>query len=157
VHTQYSIPNILDNQSRIQRRGNNARVKMRLIERLRCRLVAIVAGISLLGASCAWSESPTPNSAAALRAKYTAMQDRLRSNPFQRPIYVESGEESDDQKGDIYAIVDYPIAELSSALREPANWTSSCVLDGDDGASGALDDWDTKMPLLVPANITPAP
>src|SRR5690242_12407901 len=46
--------------------------------------------------------------AAALRAKYQALQPQLASNPFKRRITLESTENPSKLSGDIYAVVDHP-------------------------------------------------
>lgn len=56
------------------------------------------------------------------------MQERLSFNQFQRPIYIESREESNDEEGDIHAVVDYPLVTVSSALREATHWCDILIL-----------------------------
>jgi len=57
--------------------------------------------------------------AAALQEKYLALQTQLGHNQFQQPVYLNSTETPNTIKGDIYAVVDYPFASVSSALTMP--------------------------------------
>ena len=66
--------------------------------------------------------------AAALRAKYDAMQPRLQQNQFLKPLYLESSETSDSVTGDVYALVKHPYATAGAALNEPARWCDIMML-----------------------------
>ncbi len=57
--------------------------------------------------------------AVPLRAKYAESGGRLLHNQFQRALYLESTESSNDLKSEIYAVVDYPFATVSTALNNP--------------------------------------
>jgi hypothetical protein len=63
-----------------------------------------------------------------LRAKYSQVRDQLRSNPYQRPIVIESAEEGDTLKGDVYAVLNYPYETLSKSLQQPGDWCSILIL-----------------------------
>ena len=41
--------------------------------------------------------------AASLQARHAVLREQLASNPFQRPLYLESSDRSGELKGDIYA------------------------------------------------------
>jgi hypothetical protein len=90
----------------------------------RFSLVAAVCA----SASLALAAAPETNSAASLRAKYTSLAERLSHNPFQRPLYLESAESSNDSKGDVYALIDHPFASVSSALGGPGQWCDVLIL-----------------------------
>jgi len=68
------------------------------------------------------------NSPEALRAKYGALQDRLSHNPFQRPLALDSSETPNSVAGDIYTLVNYPFATVSSALSGLDNWCDILTL-----------------------------
>ncbi len=73
----------------------------------------------------------TPNSdagAAALKAKYQAVQPQLTDNMFQRPLVLASNEASDSLSGDIYAVIDHPFAEVGRQLRLPTVWCEVLML-----------------------------
>jgi hypothetical protein len=67
-------------------------------------------------------------SAAPLRAKYTELTKQLSNNQFQRALYLNSVESSQDLKGEIYAVVDYPFATVNLALNNPAHWCDVLIL-----------------------------
>ena len=90
------------------------------------RLFAIA--LACLGAGIAHADDTDANSAAALRAKYGALQDRLSHNQFQRPLYMDSSETSGAVTGDIYARVNYPFATAGAALNGPARWCDILML-----------------------------
>lgn len=63
-----------------------------------------------------------------LRAKYTELGKQLRTNQFQRALYLKSAETSHDLKGEIYAVIDYPFAAVNVALNNPAHWCDVLIL-----------------------------
>lgn len=67
-------------------------------------------------------------SADPLRAKYTELGKQLLNNQFQRALYLNSTESSNDLKGEIYAVVDYPFAAVNVALNNPAHWCDVLIL-----------------------------
>ncbi|HWI84624.1 hypothetical protein [Ramlibacter sp.] len=64
----------------------------------------------------------------ALRAKYDQLSEQLRHNNFGRALYVDSSEAGDTLKGDVYAVVNYPFATVSKALKEPDDWCDVLLL-----------------------------
>ena len=69
-----------------------------------------------------------PAGAAALRTTYTTLTAQLANNPFKRPVVMNSTESASTLKGDIYAVVDHPIGQLSTALSSPARWCDVLML-----------------------------
>lgn len=69
-----------------------------------------------------------PNLSATLQAKYTELDKPLRNNQFQRALYLGSEETSQDLKGEVYAVIDYPFATVNMALNEPAHWCDVLIL-----------------------------
>ncbi|HUR89774.1 MAG TPA: hypothetical protein VMZ74_11860 [Ramlibacter sp.] len=63
-----------------------------------------------------------------LRAKHTELREQLRNNSYHRPIYIESAEEGDTLKGDVYAVLNHPFEELASSLKQPNDWCSILIL-----------------------------
>ena len=80
------------------------------------------------GAGIAYADIPDTNSTAALRAKYLALRDTLSHNQFQLPLNPDSSQTSTDLKGDIYALVDYPFATVSTALNGATHWCDILIL-----------------------------
>src|SRR5450631_1776750 len=82
----------------------------------------VFACIAFASAGLAPAATPVANSDAPLRAKYAELVDQLYNNQFHRTIYLESAESSRDLRGDIYALVDYPFADVKTTLNGPAHW-----------------------------------
>ncbi|MDB5880523.1 MAG: hypothetical protein JWP43_401 [Ramlibacter sp.] len=82
---------------------------------------ACVLGLAALGAQ-AYSGP------AGLQSKYAELRGQLSDNNFHRPLYIESSEAGDTLKGDIYAVLDYPFASVSSTLKNPADWCDIMLL-----------------------------
>ena len=112
------------------------RASRRPVPRLRPRcprpwLRAAWLALLLAGSVCvsvAAAAERKPDAAAALRARHAALHERLEHSPFPQHIYVESFEGPSASRGDVYAVVDYPIATVSDALTSPAHWCDLLVL-----------------------------
>jgi hypothetical protein len=66
--------------------------------------------------------------AASLRAKHAELGDRLRDNPYQRQMVIDSTATDRDLRGDVYAVLDHPFAKLSQALKDPSQWCDILIL-----------------------------
>ena len=66
--------------------------------------------------------------AASLKSRHAALREALASNPFQRPLYLESSEKSGDLRGDIYARIEQPYAVAGPALRGMDRWCDILIL-----------------------------
>jgi hypothetical protein len=64
----------------------------------------------------------------SLRGKYSAMQDKLGHNQFQRPVYIESSESAGAVTGSIYALINDRFAMVGEALNNPTNWCDILLL-----------------------------
>ncbi|MEP6738964.1 MAG: hypothetical protein ABJA61_01210 [Caldimonas sp.] len=88
---------------------------------LRNACLGIAFGIALLSAA-------TAQDAGTLRARHGALQDKLASNQFGRPLVLEAAQTSGDLKGDIYTVVDHSFATVEQALQSPAHWCDILIL-----------------------------
>lgn len=79
-------------------------------------------------AGAALASVPDRLATASLHAKYAELGDRLRDNPFQRALYLDSSDASGALTGDIYALVDYPFATVGAALDDPEDWCEVLIL-----------------------------
>ncbi len=88
------------------------------------------AVLALWAVCCALVLSPEAQAqdAAALRARHTALTDKLASNPFQRPLVLESSETPNHLQGDIYARIDLPFAQVGPALLGNEQWCNILIL-----------------------------
>lgn len=66
--------------------------------------------------------------AAALRARHAALRAQLASNPFQRPLHLESSQSEGTLKGDVYAVMALPYAVVGPALQGTAQWCEMLIL-----------------------------
>jgi hypothetical protein len=83
--------------------------------------MAFVLVIGLAGAAQA-------QDAAALHAKFDALQDRLAHNAYGRPLVLQSTQTGDRLEGEVYARVDQPYAAVHQALQGPGNWCGILIL-----------------------------
>ena len=88
------------------------------------RTIARAAAACALGAACAGAMAD----AGALRSRYGELRDELRSNPYHRPIHIDSAEAGDALKGDVYAVLDHPFHSVEAALKDPADWCAILLL-----------------------------
>lgn len=68
------------------------------------------------------------NNAKTLSTKYTELTKQLNNNQFNRPLYLNSEESSDNLKGEIYAVVNHPFDNVNTALNDPAHWCDVLIL-----------------------------
>ena len=90
------------------------------------RLIAVA--LLCAGAGIAQDDHADANSPGSLRAQYGALQARLSHNPFGRPVALDSSETPGSVTGDIYALVNYPLATVAAALNNPGNWCDILIL-----------------------------
>ena len=92
-------------------------------------LFVLLAAVSLLGAAPTGSAaSPASGAAAALGARYAALEPTLRRTPFDRPLVLESSETSSRLNGEIHAVIDQPFAATVAGLRDPGQWCDLLLL-----------------------------
>ena len=68
------------------------------------------------------------NYAIPLQKQYQSLNKELTNNQFNRPLVLNSTETTDQLKGEIYAVLDYPFATVSTALNSPNNWCNALIL-----------------------------
>ena len=66
--------------------------------------------------------------AAALLARHASLRQQLASNPFHRPLVLESTQTSNDLQGDVYAVVDQPYPIAAPALQDMEHWCELLIL-----------------------------
>jgi len=100
--------------------------------------MAFLSRCLVLAAACAasatWAVSdPAPKAAAggsaeALKARYAALRGDLEHNGFGRPLVLKSNEEGRDQRGEVYAIVNYPFDTVENGLGAAQSWCDVLIL-----------------------------
>lgn len=97
-----------------------------------CNIRAVaVAWISaaLFGAgSLAQAQQPTASGVAALQGKHAELLPQLRASAFGAPLVLSSREAGDRVGGDVYAEVDYSIAQVASTFKSPATVCELLIL-----------------------------
>lgn len=68
------------------------------------------------------------NNAKTLSEKYKSLAKQLNNNQFNRPLYLNSEESSENLKGEIYAIVNHPFSKVNAALNNPEHWCDVLIL-----------------------------
>jgi hypothetical protein len=89
------------------------------------------AAALLLGApvvALAAGESSTERTAAAMRARYAALEREPGHGRFQRALYLDSVEGETGVSGEIHALVGHPFAVTSAALATPSQWCDVLIL-----------------------------
>jgi hypothetical protein len=76
------------------------------------------------GAGAGRAEDP----AAALHARYLALQAQLADNQFRRPLHLASSEGEGKVAGDIHALIDSPFDAAASALGSARDWCDILLL-----------------------------
>lgn len=72
--------------------------------------------------------APENSSAQALRAVHQRMSDKLNHSSFGRAVQLDSMETADGLQGDVYAVVEHPLPEIATALKDPAHWCDVLTL-----------------------------
>ena len=86
------------------------------------------AVLCLMFATLAANAGAPADPASALRATYASMSGRLASNPFGRPLALQSTRSGNRVRGAAYAVVDRPFSELRDGLRGPRQWCDVLIL-----------------------------
>lgn len=87
-----------------------------------------IAFLTLACAESTYADNSDANSAAALRAKYLNLKDQLSHNQFKLPLYLDSEQNADNLRGDIYAVVEHPFLTVSPAVKGAEQWCSILLL-----------------------------
>jgi TolA-binding protein len=87
-----------------------------------------VQGAAMPAPALPTGESSDADSANALRDQFALLSKPLNNNSFQRPLVLLSTETSSGMRGDIYALMVFPFAAVSSALQNPQHWCEVMIL-----------------------------
>src|SRR5690349_9783428 len=85
-------------------------------------LIAVSLSLFSLATHAASSGSQT------LLNKYSELKNELNNSEFKRELYMTSQESSNNLKGEIYAVVDYPYATVNKALNNSSHWCDVLIL-----------------------------
>jgi len=96
---------------------------------MHARTPSSVFAAALAAAWLAWPPSAIAQaSAAALRAAYDKLAPSLASSPFGRPMILNSSETANTLQGEVYGVLDRPLASISAALDNPSHWCDMLML-----------------------------
>jgi hypothetical protein len=92
--------------------------------------MTVFFSVTLAWACAALAASPGPEAdpASALRARHAALSAQLEHGPFPQQLHVESIDDPGASQGEVYAVVDYPVATVIDAFSSPANWGDALIL-----------------------------
>jgi hypothetical protein len=90
-------------------------------------VAAALLRIAVVCLACLGAVAATAG-ASELRARYGELREQLRNNNFHRPLHIDSSQDGDSLRGDVYAVLDHPFAEFSQALQEPPDWCNILIL-----------------------------
>lgn len=89
---------------------------------------AAAADADAQGRPQAKAESPAAAGAASLRNRYAELRPQFEHSPFNRPLHLESAAGPHASQGDVYAMVEQPMAMVIGALASPDNWCDVLIL-----------------------------
>jgi hypothetical protein len=87
-------------------------------------------GLLRLAMCCVLAAVPLAQAqdAVSLKGRHVALRESLLSNPFQRPLHLESSESSNSLKGEIFARIEQPFAVVGAALQGTDRWCDILIL-----------------------------
>ena len=86
------------------------------------RRAAVLAVVVVFASAARSQDAPT------LKAKHESLRQTLANNPFQRPVVLESNQNSGDLKGEVYAVVEQPFSVVGPALQGMNHWCELLIL-----------------------------
>ncbi|RSZ39480.1 MULTISPECIES: hypothetical protein [unclassified Variovorax] len=92
------------------------------------RTLAAVLLLAVSPVQQSLAAAPENASAQALRATHQRLSDKLERSSFGRPVQLDSMETADGLQGDVYAVVEHPLADIGSALKGSAHWCDVLTL-----------------------------
>jgi len=74
------------------------------------------------------TESPAGDPVAALLAQHDALSAEFARSPFEQPLHVDSSEGPRQSEGEVFGVVEHPIAAVVEAFANPAHWCDTLIL-----------------------------
>ncbi len=63
-----------------------------------------------------------------LAARHRALRPQLETNVYGAPIYIESAEDGELRRGEVYGVLAHPFPRLAEVLRNPREWCEIALL-----------------------------
>jgi hypothetical protein len=82
-----------------------------------------------------------------LSARLVVLREQLDRSPLKRPVLLHASDTANGLQGEVYAIVDHPLAAISAALGKPEAWCGAlllhinnraCSVTGGSGGTGGV-------------------
>ena len=96
---------------------------MKSLKSFQCILATLI-GVALLSGR---AEAQQQDNASLLQ-RHAELREQLANNQFQRPLVVESSDQSGQLKGEIYAQLEQPFAVVAPQLQTMAQWCDVLIL-----------------------------
>ena len=77
---------------------------------------------------CAAAPTESATLAQALRDTHQRLSDKLDRSSFGRPVQLDSSETPGGLEGDVYAVIDHPLSEVTAAFKGSAHWCELLTL-----------------------------
>lgn len=87
-----------------------------------------IAALALGAVGAAGAPLPDRDPTAALRGRFASLADRLEHSTFQQRLLLESAESPHGLQGDVWAVVDYPVATVATMVTSTARWCDALIL-----------------------------
>lgn len=68
------------------------------------------------------------DAATALRQRHETLRPQLESNAYGAPIHIESTEDGEHRRGEVYGVLAQPFVPLANALQQPRAWCEIALL-----------------------------
>jgi hypothetical protein len=96
---------------------------MKSLNSFQC-VIAVLIGVALLFGK---AEAQQQDNASLLQ-RYTQLREQLANNQFQRPLVLESSDQSGQLKGEIFAQLEQPFTVVAPQLQTMAQWCDVLIL-----------------------------
>lgn len=88
----------------------------------------VVLWLAVTLACCLGTSAQAQDAAATLRARHATLADKFLTNQFKRPLYLESTQGTDNQRGEVFAEVPYPFAVIKRSMQSASQWCDILIL-----------------------------
>lgn len=94
----------------------------------RIRPLAVLLATAAVALGTVAAAPADRDAAGALRGRYAALGDRIEHSSFHQRLLLESAEDPHALRGDVWAIVDYPLTAVAASVTSPAQWCEALIL-----------------------------
>jgi hypothetical protein len=91
-------------------------------------IAVLLLGVLLNGSGWTAADGLRAAGTSGLREMHAGLGPVLANSPFKGPLHLDSKESPRTLQGDVYAVVNYPFASVSTALSDARNWCDVLIL-----------------------------